>query len=157
MGEVRFLVKARLRVFFFLFFFFFLITLPFLRMKAQLFGTIVIGLLVIWMMDATAGEPISTSEKVDAIFANAEDKLHRLMRVKDFMAKGKRTARGDECHKAGEDCSRNTDCCEDLKCLGGMGPADPTTMTHPIFKMCLPKQNKKGTVIDWDGTKKGLL
>merc|ERR1719481_1740177 len=28
-------------------------------------------------------------------------------------------------------------------------------MTHPIFKMCLPKQNKKGTVIDWDGTKKG--
>merc|ERR1711942_648464 len=104
MGEVRFLVKARLRVFFFLFFFFFLITLPFLRMKAQLFGTIVIGLLVIWMMDATAGKSIPTAEKVDAIFANAEDKLHRIMRVKDFMAKGKRRVRRGTGIIASGDC-----------------------------------------------------
>merc|ERR1711862_817515 len=85
MGElgVRFLGKASLRIFFSIFFPIFFLILSVKRMKRQLLGMIIIGLLVIWMMDATAGDPIPRGEKMDAVSANAEEIFRRLFRAKD--------------------------------------------------------------------------
>jgi len=48
-------------------------------MRAQLVGTIVMGLLVIGMIEATTGELLPTGEPVDEISANATENLNRQM------------------------------------------------------------------------------
>merc|ERR1711942_650306 len=102
---------------FFTFFFFYIIS-DVVRMRAQLFGMIVIGTLVIWLVHTTTGELIPTRrERINGIV----DRLTRVKLLKDVPARGRR----NECLDKDEICGpyggpRVTPCCSPYVCKSSL-------------------------------------
>merc|ERR1711862_146896 len=99
--------------FFFTIFFFYIIS-DVRRMRAQLFGMIVIGTLAIWLLDTTTGELIPTRrERINGIF----DRLKRVKLMKDSPAREKR----NECLDKDEVCGPYKNyCCSPYVCKAGL-------------------------------------
>merc|ERR1711942_201584 len=92
-------------------FFSFYIISDVVRMRAQLFGMIVIGTLAIWLLDTTTGELVPTRrERINGIF----DRRVKLM--KDLPARGKR----EKCLGKDEVClPHRGPCCSPYACKSG--------------------------------------
>merc|ERR1711942_45603 len=127
MGKIGCLIfsKGTTLVFFCFFFtfFFFNIISDLVRMKAQLFGMIVIGTLAIWLLNTTTGELVPT--RINGIF----DRLKRVKLMKDLPARGKRSAWSMPGLCLGKDeVCLHSPCCSPYACK-----------TRLFFPKCLPQ------------------